>query len=57
MCSETIFLRCVCVRDALLEWKDYVRVLEMLEMETEMHLLDQVNLIGGEIRAGGASPS
>lgn len=28
-----------------MQWKEYARVLEVLEMETETHLLDQVNLI------------
>lgn len=29
-------------RDCLLQWTDYVRVLALLEVETEIHLLDQV---------------
>lgn len=32
------------VRDCLLQWTDYVRVLALLEVETETHLLDQVLL-------------
>lgn len=31
-------------REALVQWKEYARVLEVLEMETETHLLDQVNV-------------
>lgn len=33
---------CPGLSDALVQWKDYARVMEVLEMETEVHLLDQV---------------
>lgn len=32
------------LREALVQWKEYARVLEVLEMETETHLLNQVKL-------------
>lgn len=35
---------CLRLREALVQWKEYARVLEVLELETETHLLDQVKL-------------